>query len=141
MAQSTLPQFASDPNIAALTRDEQITDFATVFAHARSLAPVTTHSSSFDAPSPSPAMHLHRWVHTVLNAFINSSKSAPSVSIGALPAMPFAMMLTMSLVDVSPSMLTMLNVSAMSVLTAFCSIDGFMAQSVVMNTSIVAMLG
>ena len=47
----------------------------------------------------------------------------------------------MSLVDVSPSTETMLNVLAMSVESAFCSMAGEMAQSVVMNTSIVAILG
>ena len=60
IAQSTLPQLASAPNIAAFKRLEHITLFATVLAVFSSLAPVTLHSRSFVAPSPSPAISLQR---------------------------------------------------------------------------------
>ena len=48
---------------------------------------------------------------------------------------------TMSLVEVSPSTLIMLKVFCTSAERAFCSISGEMAQSVVMNTSMVAIFG
>ena len=47
----------------------------------------------------------------------------------------------MSLVEVSPSTLTILKVSCTSEDRAFCSISGAMAQSVVRKTSMVAILG
>ena len=42
--------------IAAFVSDEQMTDFATVFAVAISAAPLTAHSIRLVAPSPSPAI-------------------------------------------------------------------------------------
>ena len=50
-------------------------------------------------------------------------------------------MLTVSLVEVSPSMETMLKLFTTSVLRAFSSISAEIAASVVMNTSMVARLG
>ena len=141
MAQSTRPQLASAPNMAAFSRLEQITLLATVLAVATSAAPVTLHSSSLVAPSPSPAMQRHRWTVTVFSAFMKMAKSSFSWVISWLPAMPLASTVTMSLVEVSPSTLTILKVSAMSLLSAFCSRAGEMAASVVMKTSMVAMLG
>ena len=47
----------------------------------------------------------------------------------------------MSFVDVSPSTLTMLNVSCTSPERAACSMAGLMAQSVVRKTSMVARFG
>ena len=61
--------------------------------------------------------------------------------ISLFPASPFASTVTMSFVEVSPSMLIILKVSAMSEDRAFWSISLLIAQSVVMKTSIVAMLG
>ena len=72
---------------------------------------------------------------TELSACIKVSKSSPSELISLLPAMPFASTVTMSLVEVSPSMLIMLKVSATSPDSAFCSISLLTEQSVVMNTS------
>ena len=72
---------------------------------------------------------------------MNAVKSAPSSVISALPARPLARTVTMSFVDVSPSTETMLKVLAISVESAFWSMAGEMAQSVVMKTSMVAMLG
>ena len=59
----------------------------------------------------------------------------------ALSAMPLAITAQVSLVEVSPSTLIMLKVESTVALSAFCSISGAMAQSVVMNTSMVAMFG
>ena len=119
MAQSTLPQFASAPNIAALTSEEHITDFAAREASFLVSAPSTTHSRSLVAPSPSPASILHKQMFTVFNAHIKASKSSPSAVISVLPAMPFASTTTMSLVEVSPSTLSILKVSVTSLLNAF----------------------
>ena len=119
MAQRTLPQLASAPNIAAFVRDEQITLFATVFAISLFFAPVTLHSKSLVAPSPSPAMHLHRYTVKVFSAFINSQNSSPSELMVSFCARPFASIITLSLVDVSPSTLTMLKVFLISSESAF----------------------
>ncbi len=127
--------------MAALVRLEQITLLATALAAVSSFAPVTAHSKSFVAPSPSPAMLRQRKMFTVLSACMKTSKSAPSAVISALPARPLAIMLTMSLVEVSPSTLTMLKVFLMSPLRAFCSMAGEIAASVVRKTSMVAMSG
>ena len=105
--------------MAALSRLEQITLLATVRAVERSFAPSTRHSSSLVAPSPSPAMQRHSCTVTVLSAVMKAVKSAPSELISALPAMPLARMVTMSLVEVSPSMLTMLKLPATSPDRAF----------------------
>ena len=72
---------------------------------------------------------------------MKASKSAPGAVISALPAIPFARSVTISLVEVSPSTLTMLNVSDTSPESACCSILALIAQSVVRKTSMVAILG
>ena len=141
MAHSTRPQLASAPNMAALTSDEQMMLLATVFAVPWSAAPVTQHSSRRVAPSPSPAIWRQSQTVTLLSALQNAVKSAPGAVISALPARPFASTATMSFVDVSPSMLTMLNVSCTSPESAACSMAGLTAQSVVRKTSMVARFG
>ena len=141
MAHRTRPQLASAPNIAAFKRLDVITLFATVFAAASSFPWKTLHSRSFVAPSPSPAIILQRPTVIVLSACINCAKASPSCSISLFSAMPFASTVTISLVEVSPSTLTMLKVFAMSAERAFCSICGVMATSVVINTSMVAIFG
>ena len=78
---------------------------------------------------------------TVFSACIKVSKAGPSVVISVFPARPLAMMATISLVEVSPSTLSMLKVFCTSWLRAFCSISAEIAVSVVINTSMVAMLG
>ena len=55
MAHSTRPQLASAPNMADLNRAELITALAAVRASCSVPAPVTRHSSSLVAPSPSAA--------------------------------------------------------------------------------------
>ena len=64
-----------------------------------------------------------------------------AVSISALPALPLARMLTMSLVEVSPSTESMLKVSGTTVDRARWSATGAMDASVVKKQSMVAMLG
>jgi acyl-CoA synthetase (AMP-forming)/AMP-acid ligase II len=66
------------PILPDFTSEEQITLFATVLAIASVFAPVTTHSKSLVAPSPSPAIFLQRNTVTVLSAFIKQAKSSPS---------------------------------------------------------------
>ena len=127
--------------MAALTSDEQMMLLATVFAVAWSSAPVTQHSSRRVAPSPSPAIWRQSQTVTLLSARQKAVKSAPGAVISALPARPFARMATMSFVDVSPSTLTMLNVSCTSPERAACSMAGLTAQSVVRKTSMVARFG
>ena len=77
----------------------------------------------------------------VLSAFINAAKSSPSSVIISFPAMPFARTTTISFVDVSPSMLIILKVSVISLERAFCNIEGAIATSDVINTSMVAIFG
>ncbi len=141
MAQSTRPQFASAPNIAAFSRLEQTTLFATVRAVERSSAPSTRHSSSLVAPSPSPAIMRQSCTVTVFSAVIKAEKSVPGAMISGFPAKPLASSVTMSLVEVSPSTLTILKVPATSLESTLSSIVEDMAASVVRNTSIVAILG
>ena len=83
----------------------------------------------------------HRPMVTVFRAFMKVSKASPSSSIVWLPAMPLASTTTMSLVEVSPSTLTMLKVPWTSQERAFCKRAGEMLASVVIKTSMVAMLG
>ena len=63
-AQRILPQFASSPKTAHLNSVEPITDFATVIAVSMSGAPRHLHSISFEAPSPSFASILVRFIIT-----------------------------------------------------------------------------
>jgi len=57
------------------------------------------------------------------------------------PARPFAITLTMSFVEVSPSTLIILKLSATSAERAFCNIAGVIEISLVIKISIVAILG
>ena len=118
-----------------------MTDFATVRAAALSAAPLTLHSRSLVAPSPSLAILRHRSVVTACSAAQKAAKSSFSSEISALPARPLASSATMSLVEVSPSTLTMLKESCTSAESAFCSMAGEIAASVVTKMSMVAMLG
>ncbi len=68
MAQSTRPQLASAPNMAALNRVEWMTLRETARAISRVGAWVTVHSSSLVAPSPSPASSRQSCSATVVRA-------------------------------------------------------------------------
>ena len=119
IAQRILPQLASSPNIAHLNSGERITLFATIMAVSRSAAPLHVHSISFDAPSPSFASIFVRFISTSYKAALKISKSSFSVVISLFPASPFAMILTISFVEVSPSTLKQLYVTLTISLNAF----------------------
>ena len=112
-------------------REEQITLLATVLAISWVAAPVTLHSGSLVAPSPSPAMRRAEVNGHRVERPHEGIKVRPGAVISALPAIPFARSVTISLVEVSPSTLTMLNVSDTSPESACCSIFALIAQSVV----------
>ena len=118
-----------------------MTDFATVFAVSQSFAPVVLQMSSFVAPSPSPAIIMESFLQTAVSASRNVLYASFSSVISSFSASPFAIMASVSFVEVSPSTLIMLNVVSAAALTAFCSIGTEMAQSVVTKHSIVAMFG
>ena len=103
MAIATRPQFGSAPWTAVLTSGELTIALATRLAWARSRAPSTTTSISVSAPSPSRAICLVSDSATAPSA---ASSSSPSTG----PAAPLASTTAVSLVDVSVSMLTQLNV-------------------------------
>ncbi len=111
MAQIILPQLASSPKTAVFTREDFITLFAIIPAVSSSAAPSTIHSKSFVAPSPSLAISLATLMQRAVNAFLNISKSLLPVSTGLFPARPLAIMLAISLVEVSPSMLSILKLT------------------------------
>ena len=73
MAQSTRPQLASAPNMAALTREEPTTLLASRSAHSSLRAPETVQETSRLAPSPSAAICRARLVHSSVRA---ASKAA-----------------------------------------------------------------
>ena len=61
MAHSTRPQLASEPNMAAFTREEPTTALARRSALSSLRAPVILQVTSLLAPSPSPAMERASW--------------------------------------------------------------------------------
>ena len=63
IAHKILPQFASEPNIAALTIVDVITAFDNLAAVSSVFAPSTTHSINLVAPSPSLATNFASSVH------------------------------------------------------------------------------
>ena len=58
IAQTILPQFGSEPKIAAFTKLDMITDLPTTRASVKEAAPFTVTSINLLAPSPSLAMAL-----------------------------------------------------------------------------------
>ena len=68
MAQSTRPQLASAPKMAALVRVEDTTDLQTVSALFSDLAPATVQVIRCRAPSPSEAIFLASSVHRAFRA-------------------------------------------------------------------------
>ena len=63
-----------------------MTDMATILACSLVSAPVTTHSRSLVAPSPSPAIYRERFISTTYRALTKVSKSPFWLSIRAFPA-------------------------------------------------------
>ncbi len=103
IAMATRPQFGSAPCTAVFTSGELTIALATRLACARSRARSTTTSMSVSAPSPSRAI----W-RVSDSATTPSAASSSSPATG--PAAPDASTTAVSLVDVSVSMLTQLNV-------------------------------
>ena len=73
MAHSTRPQLASEPNMAAFTREEPTTALLSRSALSSLRAPDITQVTSLLAPSPSPAMARARWRQTYSSASRNAS--------------------------------------------------------------------
>ena len=82
-----------------------------------------------------------RSLHSPTSVACSLTKAAPSRSIAGAPARPFASAITVSLVDMSPSTVMVLNVSSTASASAACSTAGATVASVVMKQSIVAIWG
>ncbi len=123
------------------TRGEFITALAASFASASVRAPATLHSINLLAPSPSAATILAKSRFTLYRALTKLSKAGPSLSISLLPAIPLAIIIAISFVEVSPSTDTMLKVFSVTLDKAFCKRSVLIAQSVVRKTRRVAILG
>src|SRR5699024_6524892 len=136
-----LPQFASAPYIAVFTREEPTTDFAILIASVEEWALSTITSINFVAPSPSLAIILAKSSETCCNNSMKIGQSSLCGVSGALLAQPFAMTITVSFVDVSPSTVTQLNVLFTVSFKACCKYVASMLRSVVINESIVAIFG
>mmetsp|Transcript_25671 Transcript_25671/g.48671 ORF Transcript_25671/g.48671 Transcript_25671/m.48671 type:complete len:345 (+) Transcript_25671:524-1558(+) len=136
------PQLGSRPKMADLTREEPTTDLAMHSASASVAAPVTSHSISTVAPSPSHAMHLASACSSTVSASPSSLASglAGSEMIG-LPAAPLARPSTQSFVEVSPSTVIWLKLLTEAVRTRDRQRDVSTAASHVTTPSMVAMLG
>ncbi len=104
-------------------------------------APLTVTVTNFVAPSPSCAICRVSETHTASSASRNASKSFPARVMGAFPAFPLASRKSESFVDSSPSTTRRLKLFASASLSARRSMGTESAASVVMNPSIVAMLG
>ena len=116
-------------------------DFASTSAVSSSFAPFTVQVISLLAPSPSAAILRARSCMTACNASQNASYAGPSAVISALPAIPFARTVHISLVEVSPSTVTRLKVRFTLNNSALRIISLLTAQSVVMKHSIVPIFG
>ena len=128
------PSSGSAPCTAVFTSGELTIALATRFAWARSRARSTTTSSSFVAPSPSRAICLVSDSATTPSA---CSSSSPSTG----PAAPLASTTAVSLVDVSVSMLTQLNVRSTTRRKRSSSSAASTSASVTSTAIIVAMSG
>jgi len=139
MAQRIRPQLASAPKQAALTRLEDATAFARTSAVFSSAAPFTVTVTNFVAPSPSRAIALARNTQTSSRARENASCSGFEAT--DTPDVPFAMIRIMSLVDVSPSTVTLLNDRFTARRRLASSSSREIETSVVRKQSMVAMFG
>ena len=106
-------------------------------------APVTRTVTKRDAPSPSAAMARASRVHTCSRASANARKAAPLRGNAGRPgaAAPLANRKHESLVDVSESTVTLLNVRATTAESAACASGADTGASVVSTAIIVAMSG
>src|SRR6478752_6430543 len=142
---TTRPQLASSPVIAVLTSGELAIDIAILRADAFDAAPSTMISTSLRAPSPSRATCSARSASTARNALANAFRrgSLARLILGApcAAAVPVAKASRVSDVEVSPSMVTALNVSSTLSLSSACSAPDAIGASVNTNASMVAMSG
>jgi len=135
------PQFGSAPNRADFTSGEDVIASAHSRAMASVGAPVTTTSIILVAPSPSAAMARAISPSRSPSAFSSTSRSGPGSEMRGFPARPLASAKTQSLVDISPSTDTMLNVRWTARPSVSCRALGVTAASVVTTQSAVASCG
>ena len=135
------PQDGSPPKIPDFTRLPPATARARSRAISRSGTPATSTMNSLLAPSPSAAIALARSAHRLVSVASRVLKAALPGSIAGAPEAPLASAMTVSLVDMSPSTVMVLNVSSTADTSARCSVSGATRASVVMKQSIVAICG
>mmetsp|Transcript_34535 Transcript_34535/g.58013 ORF Transcript_34535/g.58013 Transcript_34535/m.58013 type:complete len:313 (+) Transcript_34535:603-1541(+) len=136
------PQLGSRPKMALFTSEDPTTLFAINSASSGFAAPVTSHSMSTVAPSPSHAMVLARACSVTVSDSSSNLASALLASVMVtLPAAPLAMPITQSLVDVSPSTVIWLKLLMDAVRTISRQSLASTATSQVTTPSMVAMLG
>ena len=136
------PQFGSRPYTAVLTREEETMERAACNASSLECAPLTSAVMRCCAPSPSRASDLARFRQTCSSASWNRPAFRTSSAVSSpAPDAPFAKSATVSLVLWSPSTSIWLNVRLTECESDDCNSDCSTFASVVMNASIVAMLG
>src|SRR5918993_287354 len=132
---ATRPQYGSPPNHEHLTSWLSATLRAAWRASSSDAAPVTRTFTTLVCPSASPTSWVARSRQAAATAAANAAGSA-----GA-PERPLASSSTVSLVDVQPSTVTALKLSATPACRMRSSVDGSTSASVVRTASMVARLG
>src|SRR5450759_1781971 len=118
---TTRPQLASSPAIAVFTSGELAIDMAMRRAEAFDTAPSTTISTSLRAPSPSRAICSDRLASTCCSAFLKPlRRGSRARAIRGVFALPVANIISVSEVEVSPSMVTALKVTVTPSLSSAC---------------------
>ena len=135
------PHDGSPPKIPDFTRLPPATARARSRAISRSGTPATSTMNSLLAPSPSAAIALARSAQRLVSVASRVLKAALPGSIAGAPEAPLASAMTVSLVDMSPSTVMVLNVSSTADTSARCSVSGATRASVVMKQSMVAIWG
>src|ERR1017187_3294828 len=139
---TTRPQLASSPAIAVFTSGELAIDMAMRRAEAFDTAPSTTISTSLRAPSPSRAICSDKLASTCCSALLKSfRRGSRARAIRGVFALPVAKIISVSEVEVSPSMVTALKVSVTPSLSSACKAGAAIAASVKTKESMVAMSG
>ena len=124
--------------MAAFTRLDPATLFASSMAISSLGAPFTSTSRSLVAPSPSAAMSFASSLHTSVSAAAKWSSSGPGSTSGLFPASPFASANTTSFVLMSLSTVSALKLRSIAFWSAPASAVGPTAASVVTTAIIVA---
>ena len=138
---STRPQLGSAPKSEAFTSGDWAMARATSRAASSLGAPATTTSQSLVAPSPSAAMARAISPSRSVRAASKRARSGDGSARRGLPARPLASTSTVSLVDISPSTVSMLKVWWTARTSTSCSVLGATAASVVTMASVVASCG